>query len=267
MKTVILALVVLLVVSQGEALRCYCGGRTHCSSRVQTCSGSNKVCARITFTHEISEQTRENMKTVILALVVLLIVSQGEALTCWCGGIRLCSGRTETCSSSEDVCASVSFTRFQINEQTRENMKTVILALVVLLVVSQEISEQTRENMKTVTLALVVLLVVSQGEALRCYCGGLTHCSSRIQTCSGSNKVCARITFKHGEYRLFLLFTVHNKDKHPSHGPVFENLYKFLFYVSTDNSYFQSCYDATACKNLIETDEVSGRCCGTNQCN
>ncbi|XP_078019813.1 uncharacterized protein LOC144459473 [Epinephelus lanceolatus] len=64
---------------------------------------------------EISEQTRENMKTVILALVVLLVVSQGEALTCWCGGIRSCSGRTETCSISEDVCASVSFHQFPRN--------------------------------------------------------------------------------------------------------------------------------------------------------
>ncbi|XP_059181304.1 CD59 glycoprotein-like [Centropristis striata] len=51
MKTVILALLVLLVVSQGEALRCYCGGTSkRCSSRVETCSGSNPVCASITLT-------------------------------------------------------------------------------------------------------------------------------------------------------------------------------------------------------------------------
>ncbi|XP_049916613.1 CD59 glycoprotein-like [Epinephelus moara] len=85
--------------------------------------------------------------------------------------------------------------------------------------------------MKTVILALLVLLVVSQGEALRCYCGGRTHCSGRVQTCSGSNQVCARITF------------------------VF------------DNSYFQSCYNARACRRVINTRGISGRCCSSDLCN
>ncbi|XP_078019774.1 three-finger toxin A2-like isoform X2 [Epinephelus lanceolatus] len=56
---------------------------------------------------EISEQTRENMKTVILALVVLLVVSQGEALTCYCGGRKQCSESTETCTGSNEVCAII----------------------------------------------------------------------------------------------------------------------------------------------------------------
>ncbi|XP_031698289.1 phospholipase A2 inhibitor and Ly6/PLAUR domain-containing protein [Anarrhichthys ocellatus] len=47
MKTVILALLVLVVVSQGEALRCNCGGTARCSQRVETCSGNNPVCASI----------------------------------------------------------------------------------------------------------------------------------------------------------------------------------------------------------------------------
>uniref|UniRef100_A0A8C2X699 Uncharacterized protein n=1 Tax=Cyclopterus lumpus TaxID=8103 RepID=A0A8C2X699_CYCLU len=48
MKTVILALLVLVVVSQGEALRCNCGGTSRrCSGPVETCSGFNPVCARI----------------------------------------------------------------------------------------------------------------------------------------------------------------------------------------------------------------------------
>uniref|UniRef100_A0AAQ4R2T8 UPAR/Ly6 domain-containing protein n=1 Tax=Gasterosteus aculeatus aculeatus TaxID=481459 RepID=A0AAQ4R2T8_GASAC len=45
MKTVILALLVLVVVSQGEALRCNCGGASKCSGRIETCSGFNPVCA------------------------------------------------------------------------------------------------------------------------------------------------------------------------------------------------------------------------------
>ncbi|XP_078019773.1 uncharacterized protein LOC144459454 isoform X1 [Epinephelus lanceolatus] len=62
-----------------------------------------------------------------------------------------------------------------------------------------EISEQTRENMKTVILALVVLLVVSQGEALKCLCGGRTRCPGRHQTCTGPNQVCAYFAY-HFDY-------------------------------------------------------------------
>ncbi|KAG7507488.1 hypothetical protein JOB18_035596 [Solea senegalensis] len=52
MKTVIVALLVVLVVSHSEALRCNCGGRTNCpSSGTQTCSGSNKVCINFRFTN------------------------------------------------------------------------------------------------------------------------------------------------------------------------------------------------------------------------
>uniref|UniRef100_A0A8C9ZC20 Uncharacterized protein n=1 Tax=Sander lucioperca TaxID=283035 RepID=A0A8C9ZC20_SANLU len=47
------------------------------------------------------------MKTVILAIVVLLVVSQAEALTCWCGGSRKCLGRTEVCTGSNNVCATM----------------------------------------------------------------------------------------------------------------------------------------------------------------
>ncbi|KAK9530337.1 hypothetical protein VZT92_011843 [Zoarces viviparus] len=48
MKTVILAILLLVVVSQGEALRCNCGGTTKiCSRRVETCSGFNPVCASV----------------------------------------------------------------------------------------------------------------------------------------------------------------------------------------------------------------------------
>ncbi|KAL7372155.1 hypothetical protein ABVT39_011101 [Epinephelus coioides] len=233
------------------------------------------------------------MKTVILALVVLLIVSQGEALRCWCGGIRSCSGRTETCSSSEDVCASVSFTRFQISEQTRENMKTVILALVVLLVVSQEISEQTREDMKTVILALVVLLVVSQGEALECWCGGIRQCSGRTETCRGSNDVCASVHFL-GGYQisgqtrenmktvilaLVVLLVV-------SQGEALvcwcggtrscsgrtetcrrsDNVCASVRYENSPRNNFHGCYQRDNCQKLNHPGVVSCGCCNTDRC-
>uniref|UniRef100_A0A3Q0R9C6 Uncharacterized protein n=1 Tax=Amphilophus citrinellus TaxID=61819 RepID=A0A3Q0R9C6_AMPCI len=47
------------------------------------------------------------MKTVILTVLVLLAVSQSEALKCNCGGDRQCSGPVETCRSSNDVCFSL----------------------------------------------------------------------------------------------------------------------------------------------------------------
>ncbi|AWP17756.1 putative ras-related protein Rab-5C-like [Scophthalmus maximus] len=50
MKPVILVLLVVLVVSHSEALRCYCGGRRQCSGNVETCRGSGYVCASVIFT-------------------------------------------------------------------------------------------------------------------------------------------------------------------------------------------------------------------------
>ncbi|XP_044194136.1 lymphocyte antigen 6D-like [Thunnus albacares] len=44
MKTVILALLVLLVISQGEALRCHCVRDRDCSGPIQTCTGPTDVC-------------------------------------------------------------------------------------------------------------------------------------------------------------------------------------------------------------------------------
>ncbi|XP_050922116.1 uncharacterized protein LOC108901709 isoform X6 [Lates calcarifer] len=46
------------------------------------------------------------MKLVILSLLVVLVVSQSEALKCNCGGIRNCPGRVETCYGSANVCIS-----------------------------------------------------------------------------------------------------------------------------------------------------------------
>uniref|UniRef100_A0A3Q2V4G8 UPAR/Ly6 domain-containing protein n=3 Tax=Haplochromini TaxID=319058 RepID=A0A3Q2V4G8_HAPBU len=44
MKTVIVAVLVLLVISQSDALKCYCGGLRHCPNSVETCHGFNNVC-------------------------------------------------------------------------------------------------------------------------------------------------------------------------------------------------------------------------------
>ncbi|XP_061765657.1 toxin 3FTx-Oxy5-like [Nerophis ophidion] len=49
------------------------------------------------------------MKTVVLALLVVLVVSQGEALRCNCGGRRQCPGNVETCYGQANACASVVF--------------------------------------------------------------------------------------------------------------------------------------------------------------
>ncbi|KAK5850919.1 hypothetical protein PBY51_001754 [Eleginops maclovinus] len=47
------------------------------------------------------------MKTVILTLMVLVVVSQGEALRCYCGGTpRTCQGSVVTCDLDE-VCGSI----------------------------------------------------------------------------------------------------------------------------------------------------------------
>ncbi|XP_034427429.1 lymphocyte antigen 6D-like isoform X4 [Hippoglossus hippoglossus] len=86
--------------------------------------------------------------------------------------------------------------------------------------------------MKSVILALLVVLVVGHSEALRCNCGGKTQCSSRIQTCSGSDQVCASIRFNH-----------------PATG------------------YFQSCYPAGGCQNLIRSGIGTGSCCSYDLCN
>ncbi|XP_008296711.1 three finger toxin MALT0070C-like [Stegastes partitus] len=47
MKTVVLALSVLLAVSQSEALRCKCGGVNSCPKSVEECTGSNIFCATL----------------------------------------------------------------------------------------------------------------------------------------------------------------------------------------------------------------------------
>uniref|UniRef100_A0A146UWL8 Lymphocyte antigen 6D n=1 Tax=Fundulus heteroclitus TaxID=8078 RepID=A0A146UWL8_FUNHE len=49
------------------------------------------------------------MKAVILALFVLLLISQNEALRCHCGGKRRCSSPIETCTTSDSVCISANF--------------------------------------------------------------------------------------------------------------------------------------------------------------
>ncbi|KAF3853657.1 hypothetical protein F7725_014345 [Dissostichus mawsoni] len=47
------------------------------------------------------------MKTVIVALFVLLAVSQSEALRCHCGGLQNCGGSQDSCIGRIWVCAKV----------------------------------------------------------------------------------------------------------------------------------------------------------------
>ncbi|XP_037609992.1 synergistic-like venom protein [Sebastes umbrosus] len=88
--------------------------------------------------------------------------------------------------------------------------------------------------MKTVILALLVLVVVSQGEALQCRCGGTSKiCSGPVETCAGSNNVCASIIIQTGPH------------------------------VSD----IQGCMTAHNCALLTNSNVASGRCCRTDMCN
>ncbi|CAB1436001.1 unnamed protein product, partial [Pleuronectes platessa] len=51
-----------------------------------------------------TRRTSENMKSVILALLVVLVVSHSEALTCNCSASSMCSGSIHNCSGSDQVC-------------------------------------------------------------------------------------------------------------------------------------------------------------------
>ncbi|XP_054624037.1 short neurotoxin 3-like [Dunckerocampus dactyliophorus] len=62
MKTVILALLVLLVVCEGEALRCHCEGRRYCEGDVETCVGLTSACGSVTFFFPISSYSKGCME-------------------------------------------------------------------------------------------------------------------------------------------------------------------------------------------------------------
>uniref|UniRef100_A0A3Q2Z4Y9 Snake toxin/toxin-like domain-containing protein n=1 Tax=Hippocampus comes TaxID=109280 RepID=A0A3Q2Z4Y9_HIPCM len=49
------------------------------------------------------------MKCVLVALLVFVIVSQGEALKCHCGGQYNCPGNEETCDADQIYCVSFTF--------------------------------------------------------------------------------------------------------------------------------------------------------------
>ncbi|XP_077358707.1 uncharacterized protein LOC144004902 [Festucalex cinctus] len=66
-------------------------------------------------TTTIQSDSRSNdMKTVLVALLVFVLVSQGEALTCYCEGKSACFEPLETCRYNE-VCSKV---MFQVDSST-----------------------------------------------------------------------------------------------------------------------------------------------------
>uniref|UniRef100_A0A3B5ACK6 Toxin 3FTx-Oxy5-like n=1 Tax=Stegastes partitus TaxID=144197 RepID=A0A3B5ACK6_9TELE len=87
--------------------------------------------------------------------------------------------------------------------------------------------------MKTLILALLLLVVVSQSEALRCYCGGRKICSSKTETCYGTDQVCASIVFHFGKYQ-------------PE---------------------FSGCYSASNCRLMNQPGLITTSCCTTDLCN
>ncbi|XP_008296713.1 toxin 3FTx-Oxy5-like [Stegastes partitus] len=85
--------------------------------------------------------------------------------------------------------------------------------------------------MKTLILALLLLVVVSQSEALRCYCGGRKICSSKTETCYGTDQVCASIVFHF------------------------------------DATSAQGCYSASNCRLMNQPGLITTSCCTTDLCN
>ncbi|TKS89653.1 hypothetical protein D9C73_023781 [Collichthys lucidus] len=87
--------------------------------------------------------------------------------------------------------------------------------------------------MKTVILALLVLVAVSQSEALKCNCGGLRRCPTRVETCWGSNKVCASV----------------------------------VIYAGSTTRYFKGCMGSRECMLMNRPGVSSARCCSRDRCN
>ncbi|CAL1600275.1 unnamed protein product [Knipowitschia caucasica] len=51
------------------------------------------------------------MKSAVVLLCLLLVLSHGDGLRCFCGGLRICpSGGVETCSSFSELCGRVVIT-------------------------------------------------------------------------------------------------------------------------------------------------------------
>nr|XP_024658500.1 lymphocyte antigen 6D-like [Maylandia zebra] len=65
------------------------------------------------------------MKTVMLAVLLLLAVSQSKALECHCGGQKFCSRPVETCSSSNDVCSTLVITSGPVVTHTKGCLKSL----------------------------------------------------------------------------------------------------------------------------------------------
>uniref|UniRef100_A0A3Q0RN36 UPAR/Ly6 domain-containing protein n=1 Tax=Amphilophus citrinellus TaxID=61819 RepID=A0A3Q0RN36_AMPCI len=87
--------------------------------------------------------------------------------------------------------------------------------------------------MKTVIVAVLVLLVVSQSEALKCNCGGLRYCPTSVETCVGSNNVCASV----------------------------------IIYAGSTPRYFKGCVKSTDCRLMNRPGISSATCCATDLCN
>uniref|UniRef100_A0A3Q3WL69 UPAR/Ly6 domain-containing protein n=1 Tax=Mola mola TaxID=94237 RepID=A0A3Q3WL69_MOLML len=87
--------------------------------------------------------------------------------------------------------------------------------------------------MKTVILALFVLLVVGQSEALRCNCGGMKQCSRPVETCYGSNNVCASV----------------------------------IIFAGSMPRHFRGCMSSQNCMKLTLMGLSVATCCSSDQCN
>ncbi|KAK7919541.1 hypothetical protein WMY93_010825 [Mugilogobius chulae] len=50
MRREVVLLLVVVALSQSDALRCYCGGLKFCSNRIETCSDFTELCGRVIIT-------------------------------------------------------------------------------------------------------------------------------------------------------------------------------------------------------------------------
>uniref|UniRef100_A0A3Q0RMD2 UPAR/Ly6 domain-containing protein n=1 Tax=Amphilophus citrinellus TaxID=61819 RepID=A0A3Q0RMD2_AMPCI len=75
-------------------------------------------------------------------------------------------------------------------------------------------------------------LFLLPGEALKCNCGGSHYCPTSVETCVGSNNVCASV----------------------------------IIYAGTPK-YFQGCMNSPDCRIMNHPGISSATCCATDLCN
>ncbi|KAI9526377.1 hypothetical protein NQZ68_039985 [Dissostichus eleginoides] len=153
MKTVILALVVLVVVSQSEALECYCAGARTCPDRTETCKGLDQVCVRASVS--VADGRYSNY-----------------FMGCWleegCKELNKPGGYSGSCCTQDLSQIKKKLQPGSTHLRNQKSRRTVDPRFVNRHVKTIDCIYKG-ENMKTMILALMVLVVVSQGTRFGLY--------------------------------------------------------------------------------------------------